>query len=239
MMTVADCVEHSTRLEMVCLEPSKPRNSLSDFYSYLALLRDHWVAFMSAGPFLADRLITWFWPWARRKLDTLPHRRQIFLWLIVLGVFWSGFSAWQEEKNLRVTAEIARDAAQRHSPEMVARHLSETQKQCLTNGLRNGKNIFNNILGFVTTDENSGTYFLDYVDAFDAVYVQIIPNTTVVSSKEEHDVMIDVSDPKNPLENARKFADLLNITCQIPSHFVLWRKAPSADAFDLYIAPPR
>jgi hypothetical protein len=227
MMAVADRVEHSTRSEAVCLDPCKPRNSLSDFYSYLALLRDHWAAFMSAGPFLADRLVTWFWPWARRKLDTLRYRRQIFLWLIVLGVFWSGFSAWREEKNLRVTAEIARDVAQRqipsanHNPEMVARYLSDSQKRCLADGLRNGKNIFNNIQGFVTTDENSGAYFLDFANAFDAADINIIVNPSVVTSKEEHDVMIGVTDPHNPPDNARKFADLLNITCQIPSQFVL------------------
>ena len=60
---------------------------------------------MSAGPFLADRLATWFCPWCRQTLDSLPHRRQIFLWLIVAGVFWSGFAAWREEHRTRVDAE--------------------------------------------------------------------------------------------------------------------------------------
>ena len=119
------------------------------------------------------------------------------------------------------------------------RHLTDNQKACLTNGLKNGKNIFNAIQAFVTTDENSGVYFRDFVDAFDAADVNINVNPVVVSANEEHDVMIGVRDPKNPPGNAGKFADLLNITCQIPSHFVLWRKAPSADAFDLYIAPTR
>ena len=73
---------------------------------------------MSAGPFLADRLITWLWPWGRRQLDALPHRRQIFLWIIVIGVFWSGFSAWREERGSRLAAETERNEAQR---ELVAR----------------------------------------------------------------------------------------------------------------------
>jgi hypothetical protein len=68
---------------------------------------------MSAGPFLADRLITWFWPWGRKQLDNWRHRRQIFLWLIIIGVFWAGFSAWREERDQRLTAEAARDQAQR------------------------------------------------------------------------------------------------------------------------------
>jgi len=59
---------------------------------------------MSAGPFLADRLITWLWPWGRRFLDGFPHRRQIFVWLIVLGVFWAGFAAWKDEHQARLVA---------------------------------------------------------------------------------------------------------------------------------------
>jgi hypothetical protein len=101
-MVAPDRVEHSTRKGIGCLELSKPRNSLSDFYNYLAILREHWLAFMSAGPFLVDRLITWFWPWGRYKLDTFPHRRQIFLWFIVFGVFWAGFSAWRDEHQVRL-----------------------------------------------------------------------------------------------------------------------------------------
>jgi hypothetical protein len=61
---------------------------------------------MSAGPFLADRLITWFWPWGRQKLDALPHRRQVFLWLMVAGVFWSGFLAWRDEKQKHAVAPL-------------------------------------------------------------------------------------------------------------------------------------
>ena len=75
---------------------------------------------MSAGPFLADRLITWFWPWGRRQLDALPRRRQFFLWLIVIGVFWAGFSAWQEEHTAREAVEKKLQQAivqsSKHSP---------------------------------------------------------------------------------------------------------------------------
>ena len=39
--------------------------SLSEFYIYLSLLPTHWLAFMSAGPFLLDQLISWFWPSGR------------------------------------------------------------------------------------------------------------------------------------------------------------------------------
>jgi len=91
---------------------------MSSFYQYLGLLPEHWLAFMSAGPFLADRLITWFWPWGRKKLDALPRRRLIFIWLIVVGVFWSGFAAWNDEHQARVNAEqsASRSGASALSP---------------------------------------------------------------------------------------------------------------------------
>jgi hypothetical protein len=84
---------------------------------------------MSAGPLLVDQLVAWFWPWGRRKLDALPHRRQIFLWLIVIGVFWSGFSAWREERNQRVAAETARDEARLQVAPASQANIRELQKQ--------------------------------------------------------------------------------------------------------------
>src|SRR5262249_54453813 len=35
-------------------------------------------------------------------IHSLPQRQQIFLWLIVLGVFWAGFSAWRDEHQARL-----------------------------------------------------------------------------------------------------------------------------------------
>lgn len=64
---------------------------------------------MSARPFLVDRLITWLWPWGRRQLEALPHRRQIFIWLVVIGVFWSSFSVWRQERDERVSVEGERN----------------------------------------------------------------------------------------------------------------------------------
>jgi hypothetical protein len=74
---------------------------LSDFPTYLDALRGHLLAFLSAGPFLIDRLITWFWPWGRKKLDAFPHRRSLFLWVIIVGIFYAGFLAWRDEHDAK------------------------------------------------------------------------------------------------------------------------------------------
>jgi len=84
---------------------------LQDFRTYVDLLQGHWLAFMSAGPFLIDRLVTWLWPWGRRQLDNLPHRRQLFLWLIIAGVFWSGFASWREQQHRAVLLADERNSA--------------------------------------------------------------------------------------------------------------------------------
>jgi hypothetical protein len=84
---------------------------------------------MSAGPFLIDRLVTWLWPWGRKQLDNLPHRRQIFLSLIIIGVFWAGFSAWREEKAQRIAADSAREQAQRELAQPAAQDVKRLRQQ--------------------------------------------------------------------------------------------------------------
>jgi hypothetical protein len=77
----------------------------SDFNSYLAALSAHWLAFMSTGPFLADRLVTWLWPRGRGWLDTFSHRQKLYLFLIVAGIFWAGYSTWHDEHERRISVE--------------------------------------------------------------------------------------------------------------------------------------
>lgn len=66
---------------------------------------------MSAGPFLADRMITWFWPWARRWLDNWPRRRVFLFGVMLVGVFFAGYATWQEERGLRAQAEAKQQIA--------------------------------------------------------------------------------------------------------------------------------
>jgi hypothetical protein len=140
---------------------------VSDLYIYLVLLRDHWLTFMSAGPFLADRLITWFWPWGRRKLDNLPQRRQIFVWLIVLGVFWSGFSAWREEKTAREAAEQTRDSALRQVSIKPDRHLKDGQKEALSKRIREiSSDQLHNIVVASVDDPEAMNYAIEFIYFF-------------------------------------------------------------------------
>jgi hypothetical protein len=69
------------------------------FYSYILALASHWLALMSAGPFLIDRLVTWFWPAARRWLDGWHHRRSFLLGILLVGVFAAGFLVWKQERE--------------------------------------------------------------------------------------------------------------------------------------------
>ncbi|HZV04946.1 MAG TPA: hypothetical protein VE999_07680 [Gemmataceae bacterium] len=78
------------------------QNILSEFYSYLFALSHHWVALMSAGPFLVDRMITWFWPSGRRWLDSWPGRRPFLFGVLLIGVFIAGFQAWKEEYSAKL-----------------------------------------------------------------------------------------------------------------------------------------
>jgi hypothetical protein len=58
---------------------------MADFYGYLHALFVHWLWLMSAGPFLADRLISWLWPYGRKRLDGFvgEKRRRISLWFMI------------------------------------------------------------------------------------------------------------------------------------------------------------
>jgi hypothetical protein len=98
---------------------------MSIFFAYLAALFSHWLALMSAGPFLIDRLITWLWPTGRRWLDNrLPvTRRRLSYAIIFAAVFFAGFSAWLDEHKSREEAEKRAIAAEatRHSPLQLSR----------------------------------------------------------------------------------------------------------------------
>jgi hypothetical protein len=80
---------------------------MSEFGEYLAALFLKLIPVLGAGPFLIDRLITWFWPKGRKWLDAHPQRLSIYLWAFLLGLFFAGFFAWKEERD-RYMASVFR-----------------------------------------------------------------------------------------------------------------------------------
>jgi citrate synthase len=69
-------------------------------------------------------------PWD--TIDNLPHRRQIFLWLIMFGVFWAGFSAWREEKDQWLATKSALDKTKRElasQPTRAAQDINRLRQQ--------------------------------------------------------------------------------------------------------------
>jgi len=76
-----------------------------NFLDYIRDLAAEWLVWMSAGPFLVDRLFSWFrigetwWP---------DFRRNIAIYIIVGGVFGAGFLVWQDEHRRRVALETGR-----------------------------------------------------------------------------------------------------------------------------------
>jgi hypothetical protein len=88
-------------------------SSVADFIEYLVTLFSSWLIVMGAGPFLVDRLIGWFSRPTRKWLDEHPRRNQIYRWIIVIGIFIAGFSAWQAEhqKAAKAETELAKRAS--------------------------------------------------------------------------------------------------------------------------------
>ena len=77
---------------------------MSEFGAYLAALFLKLIPVLGAGPFLIDRLITWFWPKGRKWLDAHPQRQRIYLWAFLISLFFAGFVAWKNEHDLYMSA---------------------------------------------------------------------------------------------------------------------------------------
>jgi hypothetical protein len=72
---------------------------MSEFGAYIAALFIHLVPVLGAGPFLIDRLITWFWQRGRSWLDQHPQRRRIYLGCFLFSLVIAGFTAWKAEHD--------------------------------------------------------------------------------------------------------------------------------------------
>jgi hypothetical protein len=70
---------------------------LSDFFSFLQAIFQHWLALMSAGPFLIEKLLTLFWRSARERIANHPNIKRLVLSIALLGAFIAFFQTWEEE----------------------------------------------------------------------------------------------------------------------------------------------
>jgi hypothetical protein len=78
-------------------------------WGYLSALSAHWLTLMSAGPFLLDRLVTWFWRWGRQWIDGWRWRVPFLLGIVFIGFQIAGFQAWNDQMKA-VTTPIASPA---------------------------------------------------------------------------------------------------------------------------------
>lgn len=63
---------------------------------------------MTAGSlFGIEAFVQKYWPWAKNKLDRMQesHRRKVEVAALVVAVFYSGYSAWNDEHEARAKAE--------------------------------------------------------------------------------------------------------------------------------------
>jgi hypothetical protein len=105
---------------------------MSEFYLYIVTFWPKWIAVVSAfALFGIEPIVKAYWPWGSRQLDRLSpdSRRRIEMCILVLAVFYAGFSSWSEEHQERVKAEAA-------SAAVGAWQLTADQRAKLSSGLR-------------------------------------------------------------------------------------------------------
>src|SRR5215204_224729 len=127
---------------------------MGEFVSYLYALFTNWFFLMSTGPFLADRLVSWFLPAARVWLDENAGRRRqrIGLSLVILGVFAGGFLTWRDEY--------------RKNPTAMPRNLTATESLCITESLTPLREDYKYFSIISTPDDDSSLYAADFHEAF-------------------------------------------------------------------------
>src|SRR5437588_10772658 len=97
---------------------------MSTLYQFSTTVFRNWFLYMTAGPFLVDEVFKRTCPqWRDRLGKYFPakNRRRLEVALIIAGVFYAGFAAFNEE-------HIAREAAERsvRSPAPLQFQVSET-----------------------------------------------------------------------------------------------------------------
>jgi hypothetical protein len=200
---------------------------MGELITYLHALFTNWAFLMSAGPFLGDRLITWFWPTGRAWLDDNAGRRRkkVGLWLVAAGVFAAGFITWRDEHRKVSVSE--------------PRSLSATESLCISRDSQPLKERLKYLMIARTPDHDSALYAVDFYDAFRAAGIDAALGDSNIDSREQHGVMIAVSDPANPPETAKRLVDILEGKCKISIRLTRWRFAYGSDEFMIFIAPPK
>jgi hypothetical protein len=99
------CKEIYTNRGRLSMGVCASRKQLSLFFEYMHALFGYWLALMSAGPFLIDRMITWFCSRGRKWLEQWPHRQKALSIIMGIGVFFAGFQAWKEEHAAKIDVE--------------------------------------------------------------------------------------------------------------------------------------
>src|SRR5438045_387443 len=74
--------------------------AMSALYQYGEAFFKNWFLYMTAGPFLLDELFGRLCPKARETFNRKfprKHRRRIEVAVLLIGVFYAGFAAFDEE----------------------------------------------------------------------------------------------------------------------------------------------
>jgi hypothetical protein len=80
---------------------------LENLLSYFKSFQDQWLWSLAFGPFTIDEIVRRYcpWLWEKRLIWKPRNRKRIEIFIIILGVFFAGFFAWQGEHETRLHAE--------------------------------------------------------------------------------------------------------------------------------------
>jgi hypothetical protein len=82
--------------------------AVAEFFTYLITFWLKWIAIVGTfALFAMEPYIQAYWPWAARQLKRLSDqtRHRIEIGILVIAVFYAGFSSWSEERDAKTKVE--------------------------------------------------------------------------------------------------------------------------------------
>jgi hypothetical protein len=137
---------------------------MATLFEYLSTFWPKWLAVVSAfALFAIEPLARAYWPWLAKQIRRLDDttRRGIEIVILVIAIFWAGYSAWLEEHEMRLKLESSAVSG-------TARHLTNEERLHFVSDLRSSPPISGKIEIMSTCDECE-EYAQEFRDAMKSV----------------------------------------------------------------------